>query len=104
MDRNIIEVKLKLKETLDKLMKSNALNVPRLAKLTGISKQTLSNWMAGQQPKNIGQVKTIADHFGVSLDYLFFGEDLRSKRSLIEEAGEEINAGVFEVVLRRVKK
>ena len=95
---------MKLKENLKQLLQDNALNVPRLSKLTGISRQTLSNWMAGQSPKNIEQVKTVADHFGVSVDSLCFGKPKKSKSSPIEEMSDEINAGVFEVVLRRVKK
>lgn len=95
---------VKLKATMDKLMREHALNVPRLAKLTGISKQTLSNWMAGQKPKNIEQVKVVADHFGVSVDYLCFGEEPKTRVSPLRELDDEINAGVFEVVLRRVKK
>ena len=92
-----------LKENLQRLMEKNALNVPRLAKLTGISKQTISNWMAGQKPKNIQQVKTVANFFGISLDYLCFGEG-QEKKTKIKDYEEEINAGIFEVVLRRVKK
>ena len=92
-----------LEKNLKELMAKNALNVPRLSKLTGISKQTLSNWTAGQKPKNIEQVKTVASFFNVSLDYLCFGEETM-KEPKITDYSEEINAGIFEVVLRRVKK
>lgn len=96
-------MKFVLQKRLKQLMKEQHLNVPRLSKLTGISRQTLSNWTAGQKPKNIEQVKTVADLFGVTIDDLCFG--VRKEQSeTIQEYKNEINAGVFEVVLRRVKK
>lgn len=73
-----------------------------LARATGIAPQTLNNWRAGQEPRSISQLKRVADYFEVSLDYLCFGKE-SMKKEIIEDFSDEINAGVFEVVLRRVK-
>lgn len=94
---------LTLKDQLPLLIEKHRLNVSRLAELTNVNVQTLHNWIGGQNPKNIEQVKAIADFFGVSLEYLCFGETHRQLDS-INEYKDEINAGIFEVVLRRVKK
>jgi hypothetical protein len=47
------------------------------------------------------QLKKLANYFKVSIDYLCFGE---SHISEFEQYKNEINAGVYEVILRRVKK
>ncbi len=94
---------LKLQKTLKILMAKNGLNVPRLASLVKISRQTLSNWSEGQSPRNIEQVRTVAKFFNVSLEYLLFEEE-PPKRNPIEEYQDEINAGTFDVILRRNRK
>ena len=55
----------------------------QLSRATEIAPQTLNNWVAGQEQKNLSQIKRVAD---------------------IQNFNDEINAGVFEVVLRRVRK
>ena len=49
-----------------------------LARRSGVSKQTISDWTAGIQPRSIPQVKKIADVFGVSLDSLLFGQETKA--------------------------
>ena len=61
-------------------------------------------WLEGQKPKDIGAVKRVADYLQVSVDHLCFGMDLLPTATEIERHMNEINAGVFEVILRRVKK
>lgn len=60
--------------------------------------------VTGQWPKSIRQVKKVADYFEVDLDYLCFGIKSKPAKNKIEELQDEINAGIFEVVLRRVRK
>ena len=69
---------------------------------TNIPRQTIDNWLFGQEPRGFDQVKKIADYFDVSIDYLCFGES--KNKVQFREYQDEINAGVFEVILRRVKK
>jgi len=45
----------------------------------------------------------VANVFGLSIEELCYGEKSPAKAS-IEEYSHEINAGIFEVVLRRIKK
>jgi len=94
---------MKLQKTLKALMAKHGLNIPRLSKLTGISRQTLSNWATGQTPRNIEQVRIVAKHFNVSMEYLCFEEEV-PKKNPIEEYQDEINAGTFDVILRRNRK
>ncbi len=96
-------MKLTLDKNLENLLKKNNLNIPKLSTVTAISRQTLANWIAGQKPRNIEQVKIVADFFCVSMEYLCFGEE-NSPVNPIQKYDNEINAGVYEVVLRKVRK
>ncbi|MBX9766972.1 MAG: helix-turn-helix transcriptional regulator [Bdellovibrionales bacterium] len=97
---------LRLKDLLRSALKNNGIGVSALARETGISRKTLENWLEGQKPQNIEQVKTVADFFSISVDELCFGLSVRAPeaKTEFEQHQDEINAGVFEVVLRRVKK
>lgn len=91
-----------LKSKLNKLLKQHDFTIAQLSRATSVPRQTLDNWLAGQEPRSLKQVKKVATHFGISIEQLCFGEEMT--KPSIEDFGEEINAGVFEVVLRRVKK
>lgn len=101
---------IKIKTILKNLLHENDLTAAQLARATKIPPQTINNWLSGQEPRSLNQIKAVADHFGISVDYLVYGSSIKKsclKENLIEPIAqfeEEINAGVFEVVLRRVKK
>jgi len=98
-DENVF---MNLKEQLSELLLQRHMSAAELSKEIGIPKSTISDWLSGTSPRNIAHVKKVADYFEVSLDYICFGET--SKQNEINEYQDEINAGVFEVVLRRIKK
>lgn len=93
----------KLKIILKQLLTKNDLTSAQLARACSIPPQTLNNWLSGQNPRSLEQIKIVADYFGVTLDYLAYGI-LEKKNEKLEDYQDEINAGTFEVVLRRVKK
>lgn len=78
------------------------MTVSQLGRAVKISPKTIYSWMNGQNPRDITQVKAIATHFGVSLDQLLFGENPKPKIKF-EDFSDEINAGIFEVILRKIK-
>ena len=94
---------IKIKTILKKLLYEHDLAAAQLARATKIAPQTINNWLSGQEPRSLGQLKAVADYFDVSVDYLVYGKE-EKKNEVIEDYKEEINAGLFEVVLRRVKK
>ena len=87
---------------LKKLIKEKGVTITALSKKSKVPLQTLHGWLQGSEPKNLKQVKKVADFFEVDMDYFCFG--IEAKKSSFDDFQEEINAGVFEVVLRRVKK
>lgn len=94
-----------LKVTLKHLMKCNSLTLASLSKSTGVPKQTLHNWLTGMEPKNLGHLKSVSSHFGLTIEELCFGELPSFKTDVrLDQFQNEIFAGVFEVVLRRVDR
>jgi transcriptional regulator with XRE-family HTH domain len=92
---------MKLKTVLRDLIKEEGITVSQLSKKSGVPVQTLHNWLSGMEPRSLKQVRKVADYLEVSIDYLCFG--IKEKQKNIQDYEHEINAGVFEVVLRRIK-
>lgn len=95
---------MEIKTVLKRLIKERGVSVTHVAKVTKVPLQTLHGWLNGSEPKNLRQVKAVADYFEVDLDYLCFGIKPMAEGNKIEKFEDEINAGIFEVVLRRVKR
>lgn len=97
-----------LRENLRKLIVQNGMTVVHLSRSTKIPLQTIHGWLAGSEPKSLKQLKKIADFFEISIDQLCFNSPSntikKNQKNRIEEFQDEINAGTFEVVLRRIKK
>lgn len=96
-------MKALLPQNLKRLLKEKDLTVAQLARATKVPAQTLNNWLAGLEPRNMSQVKIIAQFFKISLDELAYGERPTTSSDKLKEFEDEIYAGVFEVVLRRKK-
>lgn len=93
---------MELKTILKKLIKEQDITITALSRATKVPLQTLHGWLQGSEPKSLKQVKKVADYLEVDLDYLCFG--VEPKKQSFSDYQEEINAGIFEVILRRVKK
>ncbi len=103
-------MKLELHKNLRTLIEREGITASQLSRACNVSNQTLNNWLNGQEPRNLMHLKQIADYFGVTVDFLLYETNIKKtclKKKLIEpieEFEDEINAGVFEIVLRRVRK
>lgn len=100
----IFRLDMKLAQQLKKLIHQHGTTVSILSKSVKTPNQTIHNWLSGSKPRDLDQVKKVADHFKVSLDFLLYGIESEKPTTPIEAFRDEINAGIFEVVLRRVKK
>lgn len=98
------QLNMVIKSILKKLIKEKGITIVHLSRATKVPLQTLHGWLQGSEPKSLRQVKAVADYLEVDLDYLCFGIKPKINKNQIEEFQDEINAGIFEVVLRRVKK
>jgi len=104
---NIRVMSLNLKKQLKALLSHRGMTAAELSRKSGVSKQVLSLWLAGAKPKNIEQVKAVADALGVSLDCLLFGDgDEREEKNITgldALLGDEWISGAFEIKIRRIK-
>lgn len=92
-----------LKNNLKLLIGKHQLNATKLCKATGIPKSTISDWLLGNSPKNIKQVKILADHFNITIDELVFGETSLDPFSRNEDVSELLSLGNFDVYLKKRK-
>jgi PAS domain S-box-containing protein len=63
---------MSFKSRLAYYLRSSNLTAAELARRSGVSKQTISDWLSGAQPRSVYQLKKVAGVFGVTLDDLLF--------------------------------
>lgn len=99
---------MNLKRNLREYLERLDITAAQLSRKSGVSKQVLSQWLGGGEPRKLSQVKKVADALGTTVDDLCFGDGVvkRTSRndlaSLLEDEGWI--GGVFEIKVRRVKK
>ncbi len=94
---------IKIKTILKKLLQGHDITAAQLARATKIPPQTINNWLSGQEPRNLNQIKVVADYFDITVDFLVYGKE-EKRLEAFKDYEDEINAGTFEVVLRRIRK
>lgn len=92
---------MKLAKILKQLMKENGNTAASLSRATGVAKSSLGNWLAGTEPRNLTQLKKVADFYSITVDELCFG--LKEKK-ITPDYNEWIRLEDFEVILRRKKR
>lgn len=93
---------MKIKTILKTLLRRQDINIAQLSRATKIPRQTIDNWLSGQEPRSLTQLKAVATYFELSIDELCFGTI--HKNQSLQEYSEEILSGVYEIVLRKVKQ
>ena len=72
--------KIYFADNLKRLMKKHGMNQKDIAKIAGVSQQTVSLWLSGDRIPRMGKIQILADYFGIY------------KSELIEERNEEKSA------------
>ena len=75
--------------TFEALLKARKLKVSDVTKATGVSASTFSDRKRGAYTPKQDKLQTIADFFGVSLEYLTTGKETKRKSQLILTFEEE---------------
>lgn len=96
-----MENELKIKSVLKKLMKESGETLASISKATGVPKSTISEWLGNRSPNPVQAVR-VANHLGVSLHFLLFGQD-DSQEPLQKIMKEDFFKGTFEICIKRVK-
>lgn len=67
---------IKISENITELRKKKGITQEQLATALSISPQAVSKWETNTSQPDIQTLPLIADYFGVSIDYLFYGQDI----------------------------
>ena len=74
-------------EIFEQLLSKYGVTAYKVAKETGITTATLTNWKQGKYTPKQDKLQKIADYFGVSLEYLMTG-----KKDAVKEKAPELTA------------
>ena len=69
-------------EIFEQLLQKYGITAYKVAKETGITQSTLSDWKRGRSTPKTDNMKKIADYFGVSVEYLITGETTAEKKKV----------------------
>ena len=58
-----------------KLLEEKGVTPYQVSKATGVAQSSLSDWKNGKSKPKFEKMKKIADYFGVSVEYLMYGEE-----------------------------
>jgi transcriptional regulator with XRE-family HTH domain len=92
---------MKLNQTLKMLLNQRGLTIREVASKIKISESTLKTWMRGSNPRSMDDVRTCAQFFNVSLEFLLFGEESNLPRSVEEMPLESVFNGWLKVRIDR---
>jgi transcriptional regulator with XRE-family HTH domain len=101
---------LNLRHQLRFYMRQHRISAPQLAKELEIPRSTVGDWLSGAAPRDLLKLKKTALFFGVTVDHLLFGagdvaEKVKHGTSPdTQDLEREILKGIYEVVLRPVRK
>jgi transcriptional regulator with XRE-family HTH domain len=85
---------MKLRTQLQYYLTVRGMTASALARAAKVPRQNISNWLMNQKPKDVEQVKRVADVLGVNLDHLLFGEGVTPSEQVIK--------GRFEISIKRL--
>jgi transcriptional regulator with XRE-family HTH domain len=66
---------IKIKIILKKLLQGHDITAAQLARATKIPPQAINNWLSDQEPRNLNQIKVVADYFDIAVDFLIYGKE-----------------------------
>lgn len=92
---------LKIGSILKKLLKQQGLSLKDLSKVSGVPTSTLGEWANDRNPRSAIQVKKVSEALGVSMHYLYFGEEDRDE-PINKILKEDFFQGTFEISIKRV--
>ncbi len=79
-------MKLVLHKNLKKLLDERGMTASQLSRATKVPNSTIQNWLSGLVPRNLIQLKRVAEYFEASVDFLLYGEkEFESSKSSFKE-------------------
>lgn len=82
-------------EIFERLLRSRNVTAYQVAKATGISQSTLSDWKKGRSVPKMDKIQKIADYFGVSVEYLMGSATEKDPAPKSEVTDDDIKFALF---------
>lgn len=76
-------------EIFEQLLQKYSVSAYKVAKATGVTQSTLSDWKRGRSTPKSENMKKLADYFGVSIDYLMTGKEETEKKPRLKPKDEK---------------
>jgi len=84
-------------EIFEQLLQSFGVSAYKVAKDTGVTQSTLSDWKRGRSTPKAENMKKLADYFKVSVDYLMTGEEMEGgEKYYLNDKTAEMAQKIFE--------
>lgn len=90
---------MKLAKNLERYLKTDELTLNEFAKRVSLSPSTIHGWLNGVHPKNLNDLKKVAEYFNITLDELCFGEVKKGHETNIVISIGDDN---YKILLKRV--
>lgn len=94
-------MKLRISETLNKILQEKKISLKELSKGSGVPSSTLSEWRTSGRSPNVEQAAKVADFLGITISHLLFGQEDKQE-PLQKILREEFFKGVFEISIKKV--
>ncbi len=97
---------MRLKHNIQHYLDTSGLTASALARKANLPKTTIANWLAGVAPRDLVQLKKLADCIGVSIDTLTFSDfavPMEIQSNQISDL-ENFFQGDFRISIQRIKK
>ncbi len=91
-----------LRHQLKAHLQSRRLSARQLALQAGVPYTTIANWLEGRMPRNVDQLKRVANFFGISVDVLCYGIAAQEKMMPLVIPLQEGFSGLFELRLQKI--
>ena len=83
-------------EIFEQLLQKNGISAYKVSKEAGVTQTALSNWKNGRNTPSAQTLQKIADYFGVSIDYLRTGKELKDKEPKLKPRDEKDIKNILE--------
>lgn len=83
-------------EIFEQLLQKNGISAYKVSKEAGVTQTALSNWKNGRNTPSAQTLQKIADYFGVSIDYLMTGKELKDKEPKLKPRDEKDIKNILE--------
>lgn len=83
-------------EIFEQLLQNFGVTAYRVAKETGVTQSTLSDWKRGRSTPKADNMKKLADYFNVSVDYLMTGEEKEGDKYYLNDETAKVAQEIFD--------